>query len=112
MRSRSLLGLIFLFSLACDKDEKEKALAAKVEGDAKAPVSTGSASAPTVDAGPTASASVAMPERPIPRPQTTVGMTMPEETQMKAITYMAAMRSPHPGDPSADSAYAADLRRS
>jgi hypothetical protein len=51
-----------------------------------------------------------MPERPIPKGQTMVSMSAPEEVQMKAITYMAAMRSPHPGDANADPTYAADLQ--
>lgn len=109
---RSLLvTLILLSSIGCDKDEKAKELTQSVAGDGGGapPVASASAPPPAVDAGPAAPASVAMPERPIPRPQTTVGMTMPEEVQMKAIAYMVAMRSPHPGDASADPAYAADL---
>jgi hypothetical protein len=109
---RSLLvTLILLSSLACDKDEKAKQLAQQVSGDADTPGAS-SASAPrtALDAAAAAPASVAMPERPIPKGQTMVSMGAPEEVQMKAITYMAAMRSPHPGDANSDPAYAADLQ--
>lgn len=110
---RSLLvTLILLSSLGCDKDEKAKELAQTVAGDGGGATPVASETAPrpaAADAAPSATASVAMPERPIPRPQTTVGMTMPEEVQMKAIAYMVAMRSPHPGDASADPTYAGEL---
>lgn len=60
--------------------------------------------ASTSDAGITA-----MPERPIPRPQTMVRSTMPIEVQQKAIAYMAAMRAPRAEDANADPAYADEL---
>jgi hypothetical protein len=50
-----------------------------------------------------------MPERPIPRPQTMVGSGMSIEIQQKAISYMVAMRAPHPDDVAADPTYANDL---
>lgn len=103
------VALMMLSCLACDKDDKAKELEQKVAGSAKA-TTTSSAPRPVVDAAATPPASVAMPERPIPKGQTMVGMGAPEETQMKAITYMAAMRSPRPGDPNADPTYAADLQ--
>jgi hypothetical protein len=112
---RSLLvTLILLSSLACDKDEKAKQLAAQVAGDGggETPVASSSAPRPAADPGASAAppASVAMPERPVPKGQTMVSMGAPEEVQMKAITYMAAMRSPHPGDANSDPTYAADLQ--
>lgn len=102
-----------LSSLSCDKDDKAKELEQKVAGSATAAtatVTTSSAPPPAVDAGAPAAASVKMPERPIPKGQTMVSMSAPEEVQMKAITYMAAMRSPRPGDANADPTYAADLQ--
>ena len=105
-----LLTLMMLPCLACDKDDKAKELEQKVAGSATTAAATASAPAPAVDAAPAPPASVAMPERPIPKGQTMVGMGAPEEVQMKAITYMAAMRSPHPGDANADPTYAADLQ--
>ena len=75
--------------------------------------------APEAGAGPTASATadeagakpaaIPMPERPIPRPQTMVGSGTSTEVQMKAISYMVAMRAPHPDDVAADPVYANDL---
>jgi hypothetical protein len=50
-----------------------------------------------------------MPERPVPKPETMVSQSAPEETQMKAMTYMVAMRAPHPDDPNADEAYATEV---
>ena len=46
----------------------------------------------------------AMPERPVPTSSPTVLITMPEEVQLKAIQYMAAMQAPRrranaPADP-------------
>lgn len=68
------------------------------------PVVTASASAPPLDAGPAVTA-----ERPVPKPETWVGQNAPEETQMKAMAYMVAMRAPRPGDANVDEAYATDL---
>lgn len=111
--------VILLASVACDKDEKP---AAGSTADGAAPATsattpatpsasaTGAASASA--AGPSDAghdASVAMPERPIPRPQTTVGAGMPTDVQMKAIAYMMAMRTPHPDDANADPKFAEDL---
>ena len=108
---RPLLVTLMVLSISgCDKDEKSKELEQKVAGSATATVTTASAPRPAVDAAAAPTASIAMPERPIPKGQTMVSMGAPEEVQMKAITYMAAMRSPRPGDPNADPAYAADLQ--
>lgn len=85
---------------ACDKEDPAKAVV-----DAAKPVVT---AAPVVDAAKPAQ-SVAMPERPIPKGQTMVTQSAPEETQMKAIAYMVAMRAPHPDDANADEAYATTL---
>jgi len=98
---------ILLASAACDKDEKSKALVDSVVGDSAPPPVV--SAPPPREAGPAPTASVAMPERPVPKPQTMVGAGAPEETQMKAIGYMVAMRAPHPDDAPADEAYAADL---
>ena len=62
--------------------------------------SPASSSAPAVDAG------RVMPERPVPTSSPTVLITMPMETQLKAIQYMAAMQAPQPGDAPADPTYA------
>lgn len=97
---------ILLASAACDKDEKSKPLLESVAGDSAAPVVS---APPPREAGPAPAASVPMPERPLPKPQTMVGAGAPEETQMKAIGYMVAMRAPRPDDAPVDEAYATDL---
>ena len=95
--------LILLASAACDN--KQDGGAAKGAGSATPTL-------PGADAGDEAAAkaaTVAMPERPVPHPQTMVGSGMPIEVQQKAISYMVAMRAPHPDDAPADPAYASDL---
>lgn len=101
---------ILLASAACDKEEKAKALVDSVIGDSAAPVVAPAQSSTPKEAGSAAPpVSVALPERPIPKPQTMVGAGAPEETQMKAIGYMVAMRTPRLDDAPADEAYAMDL---
>ena len=46
-----------------------------------------------------------MPPRPVPTSSPTVLITMPMETQLLAIQYMAAMQAPQPGDAPADPDY-------
>lgn len=88
---------------ACD-DPKPTAVDA---GKTTAPSATITAAAK--DAAPAAPASFTMPERPIPKPETMVSLTAPEEVQMKAIGYMVAMKAPHAGDANADEPYATEL---
>ena len=108
MRLRALATLSLLALTACDKEEKKRALVDSVVGDAAAaPVV--SAPPPPEAGAPAPTASVVMPERPIPKPQTMVTQNAPEEVQMKAISYMVAMRAPRPDDPPADEAFATDL---
>jgi hypothetical protein len=47
-----------------------------------------------------------MPPRPVPTSSPTVLITMPEEVQLRAIQYMAAMQAPQPNDAPADATYA------
>ena len=105
--------VILLACGACDKDERAKELAASVAGDAGPVMPTSpaplDASPPDAGAAEADAGSLTMPERPIPRPQTTVGSGMPTDVQMKAIAYMVAMRSPRPGEANADPEYAAEL---
>lgn len=119
MRRIAWAAPILLAALACDKDEQKKALLSSVVGDAASPVVTpmvvgsapGSAPGSTLarEAGAAPPASVAMPERPIPKGQTMITQNAPEEVQMKAITYMASMKAPRPDDAPVDEAYAVDL---
>ena len=111
MRCLGIVILILLASAACDNKQEGA-------GSASAPSATTPsipqagpatiASAPTDDAG-AKPAAFPMPERPIPRPQTMVGSGMSTEIQLKAISYMVAMRAPHPDDVAADPVYANDL---
>lgn len=98
-----------LASVACDKNESQKSLIDSVVGDAAPPAAEAAPGpAPRPEAGAPA-ASHAMPERPIPKPQTMVGAGMPEAVQQKAVAYMVGMRAPHPDDAPADEAYAEEL---
>lgn len=103
---------ILLASAGCDNKQDAGTAGAAASASAAATTAkpsedTGAAAASAApDSGPKA---VPMPERPIPRPQTTVGSGMPIEVQQKAIAYMVAMRAPRIDDPAADEAYANDL---
>jgi hypothetical protein len=105
---RTIACAILLVLAGCDKSDKQKALIESVVGDASTPTYD-AAIPPRASASASAAASVAMPERPLPKPQTMVSQTAPEEVQMKAIAYMVAMRAPHPDDAPADDAFATDL---
>jgi hypothetical protein len=106
-----VVPVILLASGGCDEKKEgasPSASAAHVaEAGAAASVEAGAAA--TSDAGVRPTATVAMPERPVPRPQTMVGSGMPIDVQQRALAYMVAMRAPHLDDAAADPAYAADL---
>ncbi len=51
----------------------------------------------------------AMPPRPVPTTSPTVTITMPMETQLQAIQYMAAMQAPWPSDAPANPDYAKQI---
>lgn len=104
MRSPACVAsVILLASVACD-NKQDGAAAKAAESAVPAPPVVAASSAK--DAAPPA---VVMPERPVPRPRTMVGSGMSIEIQQKAISYMVAMRAPHPDDVAADPAYAGDL---
>lgn len=108
MRTSARAALtILLACAACDKDERARSLAESVAGEAAPPPPPPEAGPSAADAAP--APSITMPERPIPRPQTTVSMRMPEDVQLKASAYMAAMRSARPDDPTVDAPFANDL---
>lgn len=98
---------LLLLSTACDQDtQKELLEKTGSDGAANNPFATDAAAFATKDSGPAPAVSYAMPERPVPKPETMVSQSAPEEQQMKAMTYMVAMRAPHPDDPPADETYA------
>lgn len=107
-----VVPLILLASSACD-EKKDGSGAPSPSAAPSGTVGTAPAATPEAgaqaDAGPKPAASVAMPERPVPRPQTMVGSGMPIDVQQRAIAYMVAMRAPHLDDPASDPAYAAEL---
>ena len=101
MRTAALL--ILLASAACDNKQDKSA---DKPAESAATATTADAAPEPVDA---AKPVIAMPDRPVPKPQTMVSSSAPIETQQKAIAYMVAMRAPHPDDVPADPAYANDL---
>ncbi|MBX3193334.1 MAG: hypothetical protein KF819_40505 [Labilithrix sp.] len=107
MRWLCSVGLVILLaSGGCDKKDDAGAAPAPAASVSAAPVASTAPEDAGEEAGPKP---LVMPERPIPRPQTTVGSGMPIEVQQKAIAYMVAMRAPRIDDPAADEAYATDL---
>jgi len=72
------------------------------------PSSGAGAAAPPASA-PAAPAARVMPPRPVPTTSPTVLITMPQEVQLLAIQYMAAMQAPQPSDQPADPAYAKSI---
>lgn len=108
-----VVPVILLVSAACD-EKKDGAGAASSASAAPSAAPTPApaaveAGASAADAAPRPAVSVAMPERPVPRPQTMVGANMPIDVQQRAIAYMVAMRAPHLDDAAADPAYAEEL---
>jgi hypothetical protein len=60
--------------------------------------------------GPTGGAGArVMPARPVPPSSPTVYVTMPQDVQLQAIQYMAAMQAPQPSDAPADPTYAKQI---
>lgn len=113
-----MVPVILLASAACDNKQSAAVGANASAGpnaSANASASAGagtSEGAAAADAGAGLDAGkpvIAMPERPVPRPQTMVGSGMSIEVQQKAIAYMVAMRAPHLDDAAADPTYARDL---
>lgn len=110
---RVRLVILCAFALAgCDDKQAKLEAMGKESPKASASATTNAASATASASAPAASTSApkrAMPPRPVPAESPTVGAAMPEDVQMRAITYMAAMRSPGPDDPNVDATYMADL---
>jgi len=106
MRALAPLALSVVLA-ACDKSGPLAELDASGTW-AVAPLPASSASPPSA-APPSRDAGRAMPPRPVPTSSPTVRITMPEEVQLQAIQYMAAMQAPQPSDAPADPAYAKDI---
>jgi hypothetical protein len=106
---RASLPVLALLVLACDKSGPLAELDAGNPWNvpSSTPVAPVAASAKP-DAAPAAPARV-MPQRPVPTSSPTVLITMPEEVQLRAIQYMAAMQAPQPSDAPADPVYAKSI---
>lgn len=117
-KAHCALMVILLASAACDKEVPKESGAKPVvsapppavSAPVAASLDASTASPAAGDAGGAASSAMTMPERPIPRPQSTVGSGMPIEVQQKAIGYMVAMRAPRKDEAPADTAFANDLK--
>lgn len=101
---RRLWLVVLVLPTACDKSGPLADLNAAASATASSPPVT----VPSVDAAPAIRARV-MPERPVPTTSPTVLITMPQEVQLQAIQYMAAMQAPQPSDAPADAAYAKQI---
>ena len=114
VRAKTLLRVLpALLVLSCDDPKPaEKAPAASASAVAVPTSASGSSSSsPDAQAPKAVASAIPMPERPVPKTSPTVGSGMPQEVQMKAISYMAAMRAPHPDDASIDETFVGDLQR-
>lgn len=116
VRAKTLLRVLpALLVLSCDDPKPaEKAPAASASAAVAVPTpsaSGSSSSSPDAQAPKAVASAIPMPERPVPKTSPTVGSGMPQEVQMKAIAYMAAMRAPHPDDASIDETFVGDLQR-
>jgi hypothetical protein len=106
---RSIWVPISVLAVGCDKSGP------LAELDAGNPWPTPSAAAaPSAAPPPAASVSAStparvMPPRPVPTTSPTVLITMPQDVQLQAIQYMAAMQAPQPSDAPADPAYAKQI---
>jgi hypothetical protein len=103
MRTLVAMRVAALACLACDKSGPLADLdAGPASPIAAAPAAAGEAQ----DSGASAAAPTrVMPPRPVPTSSPTVLVTMPQDVQLQAIQYMAAMQAPQPSDAPADPAY-------
>ncbi|MDB5214995.1 MAG: hypothetical protein JWO86_2922 [Myxococcaceae bacterium] len=108
-----IVPVILLVSAACDNKQDGAGTGSASTASAVTAATTAASQATdagaATDEGGSKPPVIAMPERPVPRPQTMVGSGMSIEVQQKAIAYMVAMRAPHLDDVPADPTYAGDL---
>jgi hypothetical protein len=101
---RGLLLVGLATAIACDKSGPLADLNTSTSG---SPSST-QLTTPVADTAP-AKPERAMPPRPVPTTSPTVLITMPQDVQLQAIQYMAAMQAPQPSDAPADATYAKQI---
>jgi hypothetical protein len=99
----SVTALTTFLLAACDKSGPLADLDASSTWVVPPTVTVDSSPARAIDAG------RVMPPRPVPTSSPTVRITMPEEVQLQAIQYMAAMQAPQATDAAADPTYAKDI---
>jgi hypothetical protein len=104
-----LLATLIAGALSCDKSGP---LADLDGGWTIAPSAQPGAAGGRTSPGATPDAGRHMPPRPVPTSSPTVRITMPMDTQLQAIQYMAAMQAPQPDDARADPAYAQTIASS
>jgi hypothetical protein len=102
-RGLSFVILLLPCSFGCDKSGPLADLSTSTSA-----ASSIAAQAKPYDAAPTPPARV-MPPRPVPTTSPTVLITMPLDTQLQAIQYMAAMQAPQSSDAPADATYARQI---
>ena len=108
VRSLSIFALGFSTAcVACDKGGQPEDIhpTASAAATTPPPAATPPPTADTVAATPQR----VMPPRPVPTTSPTVLITMPQEVQLQAIQYMAAMQAPQGSDAPADPAFAKQI---
>jgi hypothetical protein len=103
--ARGLVIASLVALAACDKSGPLADLNATSGSTASSQAAASAPASPPPDAAPTPPPRV-MPPRPVPTSSPTVRVTMPIETQLQAIQYMAAMQAPQPADSPVDPEYA------
>ena len=111
-RCRVVLCLTGLCAAACDNSGPLAHVDAGNPWPQSEPAApAASDTAPAVDAS-APDAGRAMPVRPVPKSSPTVTITMPQDVQLQAIQYLAAMQAPQPGDAPADPTFAKSIAES
>jgi len=108
-RSTSLLAVCPLALLACDHSGPLADLEAGATWAIVPSATAAASSSPSPAATPARDAGRMMPTRPVPTSSPTVRITMPQQVQMQAIEYMAAMQAPQPSDAPADATFAKSI---
>jgi hypothetical protein len=106
MKARILPAVLLL--AACDKSGPLAELDASSVAQPIAPSPSAAPAAPAASTA-TRDAGRVMPPRPVPTSSPTVLISMPEDVQLQAIQYMAAMQAPQRDDAPADPVYSKQI---
>jgi len=105
-RGHLILLAVAALPIACDKSGP----LADIDASSPWPLARSAASSASAsDASTLRDAGRTMPPRPVPTSSPTVRITMPIDTQLQAIQYMAAMQAPQPSDAPADPTFAKQI---